>query len=286
MKNQIIIRFFLFAAVFLGFNSICEAQSKLLKRTTYKTDTIEFGAGGTLSVIGAPNGSISVEGWQKNEIEISAEIEVQAENENDLAEIAKVVGFMTDTSLSQTRIISVGTHDRKYLKQVAKKFPKHLLTMPFRIDYKIKVPAYCDLEIDGGNGDLNLSKVEGTMRIKFLETNAKLELTGGTVMASFGKGNVDITIPKSSWRGRSVDVQLISGTMNVLMPPNLNAELDAKVLRSGQIENSLKDLKKRDRNAEFTEKLILAKSGSGGVSMSFMVGDGNLKLSTLNKLPN
>ncbi len=285
MKNQKSINLFLFVAIFFSFNALIYAQSNLLKRTTYKTDTIDFGVGGTVSIIGAPNGSIGVEGWQKNEIEISAEIEVQAENESDLAQLASVVGFITDTGFAHTRIISVGTNDKKYLKSVGKKIPKNLLTMPFKIDYKIKVPIYCDLEIDGGNGDLNLSKVEGTMRIKFLETNAKLDLVGGTIVASFGKGNVDVSIPNKSWRGRNVDVQLISGTMNVQMPQNLNAELDAKVLRSGQIENSLKDLKKRDRT-EFTDKIILAKSGGGGASLSFIVGDGNLKLGEINKVSN
>jgi hypothetical protein len=285
MKNQKIINLFLSATIFFSFNAICFGQSNLLKRTTYKTDTVDFGVGGTVSIIGAPNGSIEVEGWQKNEVEISAEIEVQAENEIDLAKLAAVVGFITDTGFAHTRIISIGTNDKKYLKSVAKKFPKNLLAMPFRIDYKIKVPIYCDLEIDGGIGDLNLSKVEGTMRIKFLETNAKLDLVGGTISASFGKGNIDVNVPSKSWRGRNVDVQLISGTMNVQMPQNLNAELDAKVLRSGQIENSLKDLKKRDRT-EFTDKIILAKSGGGGATLSFIVGDGTLKLGEINKAPN
>lgn len=280
MKNQKTIHLFLFVAIFFSFSAICMAQGKLLKRTTYKTDTVEFGVGGTVSVIGAPNGSIEIEGWEKNEIEVSAEIEVQAANESDLAQLAAVVGFITDIGTIHTRIISTGTHDKKYLKQISKKFPKHLLEMPFRIDYKIKVPAYCDLEIDGGKGDLTLSKVEGAMRIKVLETNAKLDLVGGMVIATFGTGNVDISIPTSSWRGRNVDIQMISGTMNVQMSPNINAELDATVLRTGQIENTLKALKKRDRT-EFTDKVILAKAGGGGASLSFTLGDGNLKIGAI-----
>lgn len=282
MKTKKSVNLFFFAVVFFSFTAICSAQNNLLKRTTYKTDTVEFGAGGTVSVIGAPNGSIEIEGWQKNEIEISAEIEVQAANESDLAQLAQVVGFVIDSGVISTRIVSIGTNDKKYLKSVAKKFPKHLLEMPFRIDYKIKVPLYCDLEIDGGIGDLTLSKVEGTMKIKFLETNAKMDLIGGMMMASFGKGNIDITMPNSTWRGRNVDVQLINGTMNVLLSPNLNAELDAEILRNGQIENTLKILKKRDR-AEFTDKLIVAKAGGGGASLSFTVGDGNLKLGAIGK---
>jgi hypothetical protein len=255
------------------------AQTKpLLTRTTYKTENIDFGAGGTLSVVGAPHGSITIEGWQKNEVEITADIEVQAETEADLALLAQVNTFVLDESFGHITIQSVGAYDKKYLKNVAKKLPKNLLAMPFRIDYKIKVPVYCDLEINGGNGDLNLSNVEGTMRINVLETNAKLNLIGGTIIATFGSGTVDVMIPTRGWRGRSADIQLASGTMNVSLPANLSAEIDAKVLRNGQIENSYKTLKPRDRT-KFTTKLIAAKTGNGGAGLSFTVGDGTLKLS-------
>jgi hypothetical protein len=255
------------------------AQTKpLLKRTTYKTENIDFGAGGTVSIIGAPNGSISVEGWSKNAVEITADIEVQAETEADLALLAQINTFVLDENFGYITVQSVGTYDKKYLKSAAKKFPKNLLAMPFRIDYKIKVPSYCDLEINGGSGDLNLSNVEGTMRINVLETNAKLNLIGGTIIATFGSGTVDVSIPTRNWRGRGADIQLASGTMNVWLPPNLSAELDAKVLRNGQVENSYKNLKPRERT-KFTAKSIHAKAGNGGINLSFTVSDGTLKLS-------
>lgn len=203
MKNQKIISLFIIAFIFAGFNLAASAQTtNLLKRTTYKTDKVEFGVGGTITILGAPNGSIEVEGWKKNEIEVTAEIEVQAKNQEDLVKLSEVTGFVLDIGLSHTRIISVGTHDKKYLKKVAKKFPKELRQMPFRIDYKIKVPVYADLEITGGNGDFKLSRVEGMMRINMLETNAKLDLLGGMVLATFGKGNSRYNDPnnKLAWQ--------------------------------------------------------------------------------------
>ena len=269
---------FLFAFIILGFNMAAVAQTKtLIKRTNYKTETIEFGVGGTISIIGAPNGSIKVEGWQKNAVEISAEVEMQADSEADLAELAKVNGFAIDNDFGHIRITSVGTHDKNYLKRVAKKFPKRLVEMPLKIDYVIKVPLYSDLNIDGGKGDLTLSNVEGSIRINVLETNARLDLVGGSIAATFGKGSVEVVIPNRSWRGRSADIQLASGTMNVQLPLNLNANLDAEVLRVGTLENSLINLKPRERT-KFTEKSIHAKAGSGGAPLSFMVGDGTLKL--------
>lgn len=281
MKNQKAFRFFIFAIFFVNLNVFCLAQTKpLLTRTTYKTETIDFG-GGTLSITGAPIGSITIEGWQKNQVEISADVEVQAETEADLARLAEISGFVSDENFGRITIKSVGIHDKKYLKRADKKFPKNLLGKPFRVDYRIKVPIFCDLEIDGGRGDLSLSNVEGSMRINFLETSAKLDLIGGTIVATFGKGNVDIKIPTRNWRGRSADIQLISGAMNVRLMPNLSADVDAKVLRVGQIEDEFKLLKPRDR-AKFTDKQMTGKAGNGGAPLSFTVGDGTLKLSKIN----
>lgn len=254
------------------------AQTKSsIKRTTFKSEKIDFGAGGTLTIVGAPNGLIIVEGWNKNEIEISADIEVQAENEADLAELSKISGFVLDEGFSHVRILSVGTHDKDYMKRVAKKFPKRLLNLPFKIDYRIKVPAYCDLEINSGRGDLMISTVEGAMQIKALESNATLNLIGGTINATFGSGNVDVKIGTRSWRGRQAVFQLATGNLNVQLPQNMNAEIDASVLRTGKIENSLTSLKPRDRS-KFSERQILARAGNGGALLSFTVGDGTIKM--------
>jgi hypothetical protein len=252
-------------------------SSTIIKRTTYKSEKIPFGAAGTITIVGAPTGSISIEGWQKNEIEVYAEIEMQAASEADLAQLAAVNGFVLDEDFGHARIVAVGTHDRDYMKRAAKKFPKHLAGAPFKIDFRIKVPVYSDLEINGGRGDLTLSSVEGAMLIKFLESNARLDLTGGAVDATFGSGSVDVKIARPSWRGRMLNVALASGTLNVQVPQNLSADVDASILKSGKIENALENLKPRQR-AKFSEKSILARAGSGGALLSFTVGDGGLKL--------
>jgi len=272
----------LLALLVAAFSITALSQPKpLLKRTTYKTDKLDFGVGGTLAVTGAPVGSIRIEGWKNREIEISAEIEVNANNEADLALLGQITTFLLDESLGRVAIASVGTHDRSLVKKLGKKFPKQLLGLPFRIDYVIKVPQYCDLNIDGGHGDLSISGVEGMHKINYLDTNAKLDLKGGGVQAIFGKGTVDVTVPTPSWRGRFADVQLARGEMNIHLPDGMNAEFDATILRTGKIENGYSGFKPRVRTAEFTEKSIVAKSGVGGAALKFTVGDGTLKISSL-----
>jgi len=254
-----------------------------LKRVTTKTDKLDFGAGGTVAVVGAPIGSIRIEPAQGNEIEINAEITVEAANEADLATVAKVTGFMTDESLGRVTINSVGTNDSKYLKRIDKKFPKRLIGLPFRIDYLVKVPRYCDLQVNAGKGDLTITGIEGALRINALDTNARLDLIGGTVNATIQKGTVAVKLPDRSWRGSGIDIALATGDMQVYFPVNLSAELDASILRSGKIENGLLDLKPRVRSVKFTEQQISAKAGIGGVPMKFTVGDGTLALKTIGK---
>lgn len=254
------------------------SASGQLKRTTVKSDKLDFGAGGTVTIQGSPKGSIKVEGWSKNEVEVSAEIIVEAATDADLERLSKVIGFQFDESMGRVGIISLGTHDKKYLRTVDKKFPKELMDNAYRIDYVLKIPRYTDLQIDGGVGDLKVSNVDGVLKINFLETNATLDLVGGAVMAVFGKGDVDVSIATRGWRGRFADIQLASGTMSLNLPSGLNAEFDATILRTGSIENGYQGFTPRVRKQEFTEKSIAAKAGTGGVPLKFSIGDGTMKI--------
>jgi hypothetical protein len=256
------------------------AQS-LLKRSTTKTDKFDFGVGGTVAIAGAPVGSIRVTGSNKNEVEITAQIELQASTEADLARLAEITGFITDETIGRTGIISVGTNNQLGDKKLWKKFPKNLLGLPFRIDYVVSVPHYCDLEIDGGKGDVSVTGVEGSLQANLLDSSAKFEVSAGTTSITVTNGSVDIAFGARGWRGRSATVQVATGDLKVQLPSNLSAEIDALVLRSGTIENTFPGLKPRDRKVAFNEKAIIAKAGVGGPPMKFTVGDGKLKIERL-----
>lgn len=272
---------FLAACVALfSFSTFAQAP-QLIKRTIIKTDSFEFGAGGTVAVTGAPNGSIRIAGTSKNEIEITAEIELQAVNESDIAILSAVTGFGTDEMRGRTGIISYGTYNKLGDKKLWKKFPKNLMKLPLRIDYVIRVPRYCDLEIDGGKGDLSISGVEGSMRINFLETNADITVIGGATNITVGIGKVNVALGLKGWRGRSADINVAKGDLKVKLPSIISAEIDATILRTGSIENTFPDLKPRNRKAPFTDKSIVAKAGVGGAPLKFIVGDGTLKMGPL-----
>lgn len=253
------------------------AQVLTLKRTATKHESLSLSYGSSITILGAPIGSITIEGWNKGEVDITAEIELQAATEEDLAKLAVVNGFVVDEDFNSIKILTVGTHDKDYMKRTAKNFPKNLLGLPWKIDYKIKVPAMCDIDINIGRGAIDLKGVEGAITINAAESDATMALTGGYVRATIGRGKIDINLSARSWRGVGTDIKLGTGEMNLAFPQSFNAYIRAEVLRIGKIENNYPTLKP-EKLTKATDKSIQGVAGTGGTTLKFTVGDGTLRI--------
>jgi hypothetical protein len=250
---------------------------QLLTRTTRRHETTRFSYGGTVTLIGAPRGAVTIEGWNRNEVEVTADIEWKAESEADLAQLAKINNFVFDEDLNHISILTVGTHDRAYMKRTAKNFPKKLLNLPWKIDYRIRVPTNTDLEITAGYGPVTLSGVEGALRLSATESETALTLTGGVVSATITAGNVLLAIPARSWRGSGADIRVATGSLNVELPPGFSGDIDAEILRTGKIVSTYEGLGPREKPG-ITERTVRARAGAGGAFFKFTVGDGTVNI--------
>ena len=248
-------------------------EAQLLTRTSTRRETHRFSYGGTVTLIAAPRGSVTIEGWSRNEVELVANIELKAPTEADLDQLVAVNTFAFDEDLNHLSILTTGTHDRIFMKKTAKNFPKKLLNMPWKIDFKLRVPVNTDLEVNAGHGEVKLSGVEGALRISATESDTTLVLTGGTVMTTVTAGSITLTIPGRSWRGSGADIRIASGTINVDLPPGFSGDIDAEVLRAGKIVNTYEALEAREKPG-ITERTVRARAGSGGPFFKFTVGDG------------
>jgi hypothetical protein len=249
----------------------------LLKRTTTRRETRRLGYGGSVTLVGAPEGSVTVEAWPKDEVEITADVEQSAATEDELTRLAAVNTFVVDTDLNHIRVTTVGVHDRKYLKRVARDLPKNLLALPWKIDYHLRVPASVDLEVNAGRGALNVSGVEGALQLNAGEGGADFTLAGGDVNATLAGGPVTVRVTARSWRGRGLDVRVASGDLTVELPAGFSGDINAEVLRAGRVENTYAGLAPRERT-QATGRSLQARAGAGGATLSFTVGDGTLHI--------
>lgn len=249
----------------------------LLKRTTTRREVRRLGFGGSLTIYGAPAGSVTIEGWSKGEVEITAEVEQSADTEENLERLSALNGFVLDEDVNHVRLTTVGVHDRNFLKRVAKNLPKALTSMPWKIDYHVRVPASVDLEVYTGRGALSVTGVEGALHVTAGDGPADFTLAGGDVEATLRSGTVNVRVPARGWRGRGVSLRLASGELNVELPAGYSGDLDAEVLRAGRVENSYPGLAPRERT-QATERSLQGRMGQGGAPLSFTVGDGTIRI--------
>lgn len=265
-------------------NKKTEAPKIDIKRTINRHETHRLPYGGSLTVIGAPAGTITIEGWDRSEIDVTAEIELHAPSDADLDRLAVLNNFAVDVDVNHIRIITTGTHDKKFMKQATKNFPKALLGLPWKLDLHLKVPALTDVEIDAGVGPIKIGGVEGAMRLNALQSDADLSLTGGYFYAIIQRGAVNVTIPTRSWRGLGLNLQLAGGTLNVALAPGFSGDIDATVLRLGEVRNSYEGLASRNNSAP-NPRFLQGRAGAGGAKLSFTVGDGIIAIKSVNSGP-
>ena len=162
-------------------------------------------------------------------------------------------------------------------KQFGKNFPTALLGMPWKVDFHLKVPELTDLEIDSGVGPIKICGVEGAMRLNALQSDADLTLTGGLVRGIIQRGAVNIRIPARGWHGLGLNLQLAGGTLDVSLLPGFSGDIDATILRQGEIKNSYAGLSPRD-GTKPNPKLLEGRAGVGGATLAFTVGDGKIEI--------
>ena len=280
MKSLFVCALTLFAALLLVPSAVVPQQKKApvlnripqLVRTTTRHELRRFAYGGTLTIIGPPDGSITIEGWTRSEVEITADIQVRADTETDLDLLAAVNTFVLDEDANHLRVMSTGTHDKAFMRSVAKKFPKTLLGLPWRIDYKIRVPFATDLDINAGRGPINIDGVESNIQISAAESVANLKLTGGSLSATIALGTLKLEIPARSWRGVGATLRLAAGDITVEIPGGFSGEFSAEILRSGKIDASFEELARASRGVD--PRTLSARAGAGGAAFKLTVGDG------------
>jgi hypothetical protein len=249
----------------------------LIMRTTSRHEVHRLGYGGAVTVIGAPTGSITIEGWQRNEVDISAEIQLQAPTEKDLDMLALVNTFVVDEDVNHLRIMSTGTHDKVFMKTVAKKFPKALIGMPWRIDYRIRVPMVLDLDVNAGRGSVSISEIEGNARFNVQEGKTDIRMSGGTLSGTTAFGNVNLDVPVRSWRGVGADFRVVNGNITVTLPAGFSADFDQQILSAGKIENSYEGLTTRQTAGQTSQQTKL-RAGAGGPMFSLTVVNGTIAI--------
>src|SRR5688572_29663676 len=104
MKRFLICALLLFTFIIPAADFNAKHQKKItgantpaqLVRTTVRHERRRLPYGGTLTLVGAPAGSITIEAWPNSEVDITAEVQLRADTEQDLDRLAIVNNVVVD----------------------------------------------------------------------------------------------------------------------------------------------------------------------------------------------
>lgn len=170
---------------------------------------------GRLTVDGGANGGVSVQGWDRDEVEVRAKVWGNARDEARAREIADDV----EVVLRNGRLTADG--------------PDTGRRESWGVSFEIMVPADTDLDIETNNGGIDVTDVEGRIDFRAVNGGVRLTQVGGEVTGRTTNGGLDIELSGRRWNGEGLDVQTTNGGVKLAVPSDYSADLETGTVNGG-----------------------------------------------------
>jgi hypothetical protein len=214
--------------------------------------------GATLNVDAAPNGGIQVEGAPRSDISVLARVVATARTQARAREIARAVVINPTADRVEAR-----GPERSGEREES-----------WHVSYRLAVPINTPLSLESVNGGISTREVES--RIEFRTTNGGVKLigVGGDVRGRTMNGGVNIELEGATWRGDGLDVETSNGGVQLTIPENYSAELQAST-RNGGLRSDI-GMEAQGRRGRVRD--INTMLGGGGPPIRIRTSNGGVRI--------
>lgn len=196
----------------------CDSSDRSNRRYERYCEVREFtiDAGRMLNVDGGPNGSIEVQGWDGDQVQVEAKVQVWSRDDDPEA-------------LARDVVIETG----RRIRADVPRFGRRNREGGVSVSYRLRVPRTMDLGLETLNGSISIADVRGN--IDFSATNGGIELVGlgGDVRGRTTNGGVRVELSGAEWDGRGLDVETTNGGVTLLVPEGFRADLTTGTVNGG-----------------------------------------------------
>lgn len=217
--------------------SATAAEAVTLKDKFTKTSPLK--QGGTVTIENT-NGGITLEAWDRPEIQIEAEKRVKADDEDIAKKVLAAIKFDIKADADSFHIKTImPKKDNGFFDWLTGNQANASVT------YRVRVPRQVALEVDNTNGGIKLTGTRG--RATLSTTNGGLELDGtagqirldttnggisvanaaGTVQAETTNGGIDVQLSQVP-DGADLSFVSTNGGITVKLPKDIRVSLDAQ----------------------------------------------------------
>lgn len=261
MRKKLVLVFIL--AVFLVLPSAVGAYR--LKKSWHETFKVKDGAE---FILENKNGSIEVRGWDRDVIEVHAEIKIKAPSKGKARKLFKKLRFDVDRGRRRLALKA----DLPRIRQDG--FFSLIMgeRTSIAISYKVKVPHRTDLELRTVNGGIDARNVRGAFELHTCNGPIELRSLGGDGKAATTNGCI-VCVLEDFPEGGDLRLKTVNGGIDLRLPRDAQGKLDAKAV-NGRIKLKL-SLRKEIRIKRSSVKGIL---GNGEGEIHLRTVNGSIRL--------
>ncbi len=206
-----------------------------------------------LAVNAAPNGGISVVGWNRDEILVRAKLQAHAEDESAARDLASRIEIET-----RETIRAGGPSGRN--------------GQNWSVSYEIFAPHQSDLSLRSENGGIQISAVRGRIELSTLNGGISLRDVEGDVRGETTNGGLNVTLAGDRWRGEGLDLRTTNGGISLIVPEGYSARLV-----TGTVNGAMQVDFPVTVQGRF-DKRIEAELGSGGTPIRVITTNGGVNI--------
>jgi hypothetical protein len=170
----------------------------------------------SLSIDGASLGGVSVTGWDRDSVHVSARIVAMARSDADAERYLKDVRISSEGGTIRA---SGSSHADEDVHQI--------------VSYDVYVPRHMDLDLRAHNGGLRVEAVTGKMSLETVNGGLSLDGAGGDVRAYAQNGGLNVRLTGKHWDGAGLDAQTQNGGVRLAVPEGYSARLETGTVNGG-----------------------------------------------------
>ena len=233
------------------------------RRNVHVCETREFTLTqeNSVQIDGSPNGTVSVTGWDRNEIRIRAKIHTWDRNEQDARQL------LAGISIGTNRVLHAEGPDAR-----SSWWPFRRRNGGWNVSFEVMAPYGTDLWIESVNGRITVADMRGRTDVETVNGGISLTNVAASVRGRTVNGSISADLADDTVDGDILDLRTTNGRIVMGIPEDFSAKLDIATV-NGRVSSDFPVTREGQRNREISATLgsgaamIRARTVNGGVQI-------------------
>jgi hypothetical protein len=219
---------------------------------------------GSLQIDGSPNGGVSVTGWDRDEIQVRAQVRSWGRDEAAARDRLDEIEIETDG-----KIRARGPDVRNTW------WPFGRRNGGWNVNFEIMAPFDTDLWIESVNGGISVTAMQGHVDVETVNGGISLNDVSATARGRTVNGGISAELTGDTIDGETLDLRTTNGGIVMRIPVDFSARLDVETV-NGRIQSDFEVTREGRRNREVSGTL-----GSGGPLIRARTVNGGVRITKL-----